>query len=227
IYIYMASNNRIYHNTFYENGLDIFVENGAVNYFDGGYPSGGNYWEGYSGADSNHGPGQNIAGSDGIIDTPYSPSAGIIDNYPLAAPFVAIRAGTWNGLTFSFEVISNSTISDLQFNPQIGPFLKFNVSGMYETTGFCRITIPKKVLWTENSWNITVNGQKIENYLELIDEENTYLYFTYNHSTKTVTIQGTHIIPELQPSILPLLFMALSILAIIFANKTQKKGQTS
>ncbi|MEM2954205.1 MAG: hypothetical protein QXU21_08055, partial [Candidatus Bathyarchaeia archaeon] len=113
-------------------------------------------------------------------------------------------------------IASNSTVTDILFNPELGPYLRFNVSGLDGTTGFCRITIPKAVLWTENSWKITVNEQKIENYLELSDEENTYLYFTYTHSTKTITIQGTNVISEFPfAAYLPLMIISTATLILI------------
>ena len=74
--------NRIYHNLFIRNGIQA-VEYMNDNYWDNGYPSGGNYWSDYLGADQNHGPGQNQSGSDGIGDTPYTIYANGVDRYPL------------------------------------------------------------------------------------------------------------------------------------------------
>ena len=223
IYIEMASNNRIYHNNFYLNGEDVEIENGVVNYFDGGYPLGGNYWKEHTGANLYHGQNQDVEGSDGIIDTLYEVSPGIFDRYPLSSPLAIPPAITVGDSKFNIEIVTNSTISDLYLNPEEGPFIKFNVSGTDGTKGFSRVTIPKALLWTENTWTIKINGEIIQNFLKLEDAENTYLYFTYNHSIKTITIQGTHIIPELQPSIIPPLFMVLSVLAVIFARKTRKR----
>jgi len=68
------------------------------------------------------------------------------------------------------------------------------VTGSDGTVGFCRVTIPKQLLWAkENEWDVTVDGNQV-NYSVLLDENNTYLYFTYQHSTKTVTITGTNVI---------------------------------
>ena len=73
-----VKNNYIYHNNFIG---ETCYDQGGPNYWDNGYPSGGNYWSIYSGTDNYHGPNQDIPGSDGIGDTPYSFSGGQ-DNYP-------------------------------------------------------------------------------------------------------------------------------------------------
>ena len=61
--------NQIYHNTFMDNSLHAYDV--GDNIWDNGYPSGGNYWDDYKGSDDFHGVDQDIAGSDGIGDTPY------------------------------------------------------------------------------------------------------------------------------------------------------------
>jgi parallel beta-helix repeat protein len=75
-------NNIIYHNNFFDNAVHGYDE--MPNNWDNGYPSGGNYWDGYTGMDNYHGPNQDIPGPDGFIDIPYDISGG--DNkdcYPL------------------------------------------------------------------------------------------------------------------------------------------------
>ncbi len=67
---FMASNiNTIYHNNIITNNNQ--AEDDGINFWDNGYPSGGNYWSDYSGTDNYSGPGQNESDSDGIGDTPY------------------------------------------------------------------------------------------------------------------------------------------------------------
>ncbi len=87
IYIYATSaySNVLYHNNFVNNFQNAYDP--AVNTWDDGYPSGGNYWSDYTGIDIYSGPGQNISGSDGIGDTPYLiPSVSNQDLYPLMIP---------------------------------------------------------------------------------------------------------------------------------------------
>jgi parallel beta-helix repeat protein len=62
-------NNTIYDNNIITNLIQAFDDTGnAWNY---SYPTGGNYWSDYNGTDVYRGPAQDIAGSDGIGDTPY------------------------------------------------------------------------------------------------------------------------------------------------------------
>jgi len=77
-------NNYIYHNNFM--GTQVYDPHN--NYWDNGYPSGGNYWSDYTGADNYHGENQNIPGGDGIGDTPYNISGGNNrDRHPLMNSF--------------------------------------------------------------------------------------------------------------------------------------------
>jgi parallel beta-helix repeat protein len=96
IYILNSNdNNRIYHNNF-ENNANQVYDNGS-NYWDNGYPYGGNYWSDYAGVDENHGENQNIAGSDGIGDTPYNiPGDNNRDRYPLMNPVLPTWVNTGN-----------------------------------------------------------------------------------------------------------------------------------
>ncbi|MCK5397165.1 MAG: right-handed parallel beta-helix repeat-containing protein [Thermoplasmata archaeon] len=78
-----SSDNIFYHNNFINNGVSAVDEVGCI--WDNGYPSGGNYWSEYTDADIFSGPGQNIPGSDGIWDNPYTFDTPNHDNYPLTA----------------------------------------------------------------------------------------------------------------------------------------------
>jgi len=80
--------NMIYHNNFIDNSQQTnIVTAGYGNVWDNGYPSGGNYWSNYTGADLYRGASQNETGSDGIGDTPYVIDGNNKDNYPLMKPY--------------------------------------------------------------------------------------------------------------------------------------------
>jgi len=81
-----SSNNTIYHNIFVNNWHQVDSEKDFVSIWDDGYPSGGNYWSNYAGADEFSGPNQDQPGSDGIGDTPYVIDEGNLDHYPLVTP---------------------------------------------------------------------------------------------------------------------------------------------
>ncbi len=68
-----SDNNKIFHNNFYDN--DQNAKDACTNIWDDSYPSGGNYFDDYTGSDNN---------GDGIGDTPYNvPGGSNKDRYPL------------------------------------------------------------------------------------------------------------------------------------------------
>jgi len=211
--LHFSSNNTLIGNSLVANG--VWVWPSSDNVLDGGYPYGGNYWGDPADVDYFSGPYQNETGSDGICDKPHGFDAKNTDRYPLMAPLSVFYAGTWDGKSYSVDVASNSTISGFYFNPDEGAFIRFNVTGESGTAGFCRVTIPKSLLWVEDGWAILVGGEPITNYTIIPDENCTYLYFTYSHSMKTVKIQGTHVIPEFPSGTIPSLLMIPTLLAVI------------
>jgi parallel beta-helix repeat protein len=75
IFIDSSLGNSIFHNNFVGNSVQVYSSSDSVNIWDNGYPSGGNYWSNYAGADADH---------DGIGDIPYIIDANNTDHYPLA-----------------------------------------------------------------------------------------------------------------------------------------------
>jgi parallel beta-helix repeat protein len=226
-------NNRIFHNNFMNNTEQaVSLGDGTVSSWDDGYPSGGNYWSDYNGTDLMKGPNQNLTGCDGVGDVPYE--IPIVNatrhtigfeyaNYSLMGPISIFDAGTWNGTSYDIDVVSKSTVSNFHFNPQEGAFIKFNVTGEDETGGFCRVTIPKSLLWVDDGWTITIGDQPITNYSIASHENYTYIYFAYNHSTRTIIIQGTSVIPEFPTAIIMPLMVALTTLAVTVLKKRKPK----
>jgi len=198
-----STNNHIYHNNFVNN--ELHADDDSSNIWDNGYPSGGNYWSNYNGTDNN---------VDCIGDAPYLINENNTGIYPLMAPITIFDAGTWEWTSYNVNVISNSTVSDFNFNPEEGALIRFNVDGETGSTGFCRVEIPKDMLYAEGNWTVMVDGNSVTSKVNE-DTNNTYLYFTYQHNSKTVEIHGTTAIPEFPSwTILPLLITATLVIII-------------
>jgi parallel beta-helix repeat protein len=81
--------NLFFHNNLVNNTRhvgDVTPAYPSVCVWDDGYPSGGNYWSDYTGSDSFFGAYQNLTGSDGIGDSPYTIDTNNVDQYPLKCP---------------------------------------------------------------------------------------------------------------------------------------------
>jgi branched-chain amino acid transport system substrate-binding protein len=88
IYIDSSSNNAVHHNCLIDNSIQASVLGPYSNVWDGGYPSGGNWWTEYSAEDYYHGMGQDERGNDGIWDHEYTIDSNNRDNYPLISPLI-------------------------------------------------------------------------------------------------------------------------------------------
>jgi parallel beta-helix repeat protein len=83
--------NAIFHNDFIDNAIQAESMSSGTNYWDDGYPLGGNYWSDKAGNDLFSGPNQDLPNGDNIFDTPYAIlSSDDVDRYPLTTPF-----GSW------------------------------------------------------------------------------------------------------------------------------------
>ncbi|MEM4713499.1 MAG: C25 family cysteine peptidase [Candidatus Bathyarchaeia archaeon] len=97
VWFYYSSNNAFDHNVFINNYRHVYdaawdcsdplLIAPSINIWDDDYPSGGNYWSGYTGQDLYWGPCQDRLGSDGIGDTPYIIDVNNKDRYPLMNPY--------------------------------------------------------------------------------------------------------------------------------------------
>lgn len=117
LYLSDSSNNIIYSNNIY----DGFYYQNSSNTWDNGYPSGGNYWEGYPYADEKSGSGQNQAGSDSIGDTPvgeeiFNQGGNNIDNYPLMTPHTVSNSNP-SPSTSTSASLSASPSTSTSMNP--------------------------------------------------------------------------------------------------------------
>jgi hypothetical protein len=154
--------NRIYHNNFIYNGEQHNgqAQNFDYNYFDDGYPSGGNFWSDYTGMDNYSGPDQTDPGSDGIGDIPYPIEWGVKDNYPLME--------VWN---MDFPLIAGFT-----WTPEIpepGEMILFNASKSYDYDGFI----------TLYEWDWDNDGEYDENHT---NSTATHLWSNYGYYPVTL-----------------------------------------
>jgi len=174
-----ASSNRIYHNNFIDNAEQVHVHFlGSANFWDDGFPSGGNYWSDYTGVDSDY---------DGIGDSPYVIDPHNKDNYPLMGMFSDFPI-TYEEEIYDVTTICNSTISGFHFD-HANKIIDFDVTGSDGTVGFCRIMIPTILI--ESPYTVLVDGEEIS-YTELPISNIThaFLYFTYIHSIHHIRITG-------------------------------------
>ena len=86
IQIRFSERNRVYHNTVFDNAEEQGLDETGENFWDDGYPAGGNYWGAHTVPDDLRGVNQDGMGSDGIVDAPYNLGA-TQDNYPLTKPY--------------------------------------------------------------------------------------------------------------------------------------------
>ena len=198
----------IYYNNLINNSIQA-IDN-CTNIWDNGYPSGGNYWDNYTGVDNFHGPNQDVPGGDGIGDTPYNISGGDNqDNYPFmnqtignlppnmpSAPDGPPVAGPNVDISFSTVAVDLEGDSlyylwdwgDGNFSEWIGPFnssepMATNYS--WNETGIYDIRVKVKDIYElESEWSEPHNIS-IATQIELSNLRPGFMYFnifTFNNS---------------------------------------------
>jgi parallel beta-helix repeat protein len=197
-----SDNITIFHNNIINNTQQTRIIDSA-NMWDSDYE--GNYWSNYNGID---------ADQDGIGDSPRIIDANNTDNYPLMGTFSDFTI-TWEEQLHHVTTICNSTISNFNFeviHDGINKTISFNVTGEDGTAGFCRIRIPTALM--NDTFTVYVDGVNTTYTRPRSDATHSYLYFTYNHSTKKVII-----IPEFPSPLLPYLLMTLTLAATAYLKR--------
>jgi parallel beta-helix repeat protein len=179
-----STNNTFFHNNFINNKQHVEVDQHSRNFWDSGYPRGGNYWSDYKGNDSN---------SDGVGDVSYWLHEGNIDRFPLTGKTYEFLAFENKTLKQTIKIISNVTISSFRFNRE-DKILEFTIKANKGKSGFCRIEVSKTLLETQNmpvsNWIAKLNNQMLETHM--FEGENfTYIYFQF---TANETVQICQII---------------------------------
>jgi parallel beta-helix repeat protein len=223
-----ASNNLVFHNNFLNNAKNVdFVAtsfSNVTNVWDKGYPFGGNFWLNLNETDNYKGASQNTAGSDGIMDQPYSIGFNNIDRYPLFFPTIPILMDQLNEEN-PFEISGFfSDVFNFSFNPSAPyPYIEFKIVA-HITCNFCRVGIPRNLLWAEeDKWVILLNGS--EAIFEAYSSNNyTFLFFKIpsfmvnDISVIVVKVLGSGAISE-YTSIGPLIIFFIAFLICFAAVK--------
>jgi nitrous oxidase accessory protein len=224
--------NTIYHNNF-EGNYRQLAGGWDGNYFN--TSSEGNYWDDYKGKDANQ---------DGIGDTPYVVGATAVDYYPLMGTFQSFNVSNYSGPSVKFDevdIISNATIGRLDtlfaddVNSPTGMdwFLTLaGIVGQNDTIGFCRITFPNDLMnyptyhvatWEQIEYgaNVTMDGANCT--ILNSNSENTTLYFTFNLSDLSRTLDypdfNLIILPEFPSFLILSLFMMAMLMVVVFYKK--------
>jgi len=122
--------------------------------------------------------------------------------------------------TYVVETLSNSSVSEFVFN---GTTIRFHVDGALGTAGLCNVTIPSELM--SGDFSIYKDDTLL---IKNVDYTGTYngthylFSITYEHSTHTIEIAATTVIPEFS-SLIMLSLLSLATLTTIISKKKFKR----
>lgn len=191
--------NYVYHNNIIDNWEQQGFDDTGENFWDNGYPLGGNYWSDYDGTDLNSGPYQNLTGSDGIGDTPYIIDNDNQDRYPLMNPYPwdPHDLGITNLVTSKsvigqgFDLYINATIFNYGNNTETFNVAAYTNSTIIDTT---EVTLTSRnftvITFTWNTTGFALGNYTISAYAWPVPSETDLADNTYVDGWVIVAILG-------------------------------------
>jgi hypothetical protein len=171
-------------------------------------------------------PAPDIASSDGTSMIWFNQSVSTLRDLIFDIKYQGVFE--WDGKPYRVIFDSNSTVADFVFDREHKRF-SFTATGAPGTTGYCNISIPKALLYAlPQEWVIIIDNPPPlvypTEYNVTETDTHTFIYFTYTHSTHTITIGGTEVIREFDATVLlPLLLLSTLIITLINRTAHRKK----
>lgn len=221
VYFYKSSDNKFWHNNFIDNTVQVHISDteNLTNIWNEPYPIGGNRWSDYTGVDGN---------GDHIGDTPYIIDDYNIDHYPYVIEgFSPVEELSFNVTVdetdYVITTFSNSTVSNVEFNQTLKQ-LSFSVEGPTGTTGFCNITVPAELM--SGDFSLYLDDVALVEGVDYIESYNGthYLFsITYVHSSHTIELVSTTVVPDFAVWMLLPFFMAATLFVFTVKKKLEKQ----
>lgn len=153
--LHFSCDNKFWNNDFINNTKHvIFDVTGCFNIWDGGYPTGGNYWSNYDGVDEKSGPDQDQSGSDGIGDTWYIMDGSNIDHYPLMKPVVPKLELPKVSTLPATKIASNSAV--LNMHVDVGDFPYVEIRFVWRAKGGSWTYTPWMKVYSSGNYSLTL-----------------------------------------------------------------------
>ena len=121
-------------------------------------------------------------------------------------------------------VSTNSTLGSFDFGVNENQ-ISFSVTGPTGTTGYCRIVVPENIV--DGDFPVYLGAEQLVesvDYTKTYNGTHTILEVTYNHSTHTIEVTGTHIIPEYSSWFIPTLLLTATLLIITRKKRLLNQG---
>lgn len=196
---YYCTGNRIFHNNFLSNFEQAYAESSTDQWNDA-YPSGGNYWNNYTGVDQKCGPNQDHPGSDGMADSHYTLDADNHDNYPLMTPWtpptghnIAIISVVSAKTAIGQGYATNVTV----YGANKGEYPEtFNVTTYIDAAQIATVAVPLEagsmtaVTFSWNTGGISIGNHNLTSHALQVPGETNIADNNFNAGQVKVTIPG-------------------------------------